>query len=91
MRDLEKDLEICAAATKGLDTAGDGEVFTVYLDEDDGVVARFNREVDAAFFVDAATGWPEAIQRALDAEAKVDRLENELRMLQDSLNRRCMD
>lgn len=38
------------------------------------------------FMTAAPVGWPEAIKRALTAEERVDKLEDELRMLQDTIN-----
>lgn len=102
VRDLEADLAICEAATPGkwklwgMDVmapkvAGVEEVFAV---DDAAVVAktydphRGLRTFNARFIAEARVGWPYAIRRAMEAEAKVDRLQNELQMLQDELNRR---
>jgi hypothetical protein len=47
-------------------------------------------EAIARFIAEARTGWPYAIRRALAAEAEVDRLRNELNILQEQLEqRRC--
>ncbi|PYI57049.1 hypothetical protein [Paenibacillus flagellatus] len=99
-RDLEKDLAICEEATPGkwealLDSVAmvdPGEISSVVwicqmYDEKAGNF--HNYENNARFVAASREGWPYAIRRAMQAEEKVDRLENELRMLQDELNRRC--
>lgn len=99
MRDLEADLEICAKATPGpwrhdaldaLDTP-EGWVCQFYEGADSNTqeIRDFpNFENNIVFVREARTGWPHAIQRALDAEERVDKLEHELRMLQDVINQR---
>jgi len=41
------------------------------------------------FIRQAREGWPYAIQRALAAEAEIDRLRNEIQILQEQLEQRC--
>lgn len=72
-RNLHADLALCDAATDGLDVE-DGEmvVFTHYLESDGNPnVAKFKRHEDAVFYVEARTGWPAAIRRAIEAEDSV--------------------
>jgi hypothetical protein len=48
----------------------------------------------ANFITEAREGWPYAIRRALDAEAEVDKLRNELNILQERFeyySGRCFD
>lgn len=93
-RNLEKDLAICEAATPGpytIEPCGCGHsacnfVFIHKINYSDG---RLLPE-DARFIAEARIGWPYAIRRALAAEAEVDRLRNELNILQEQLEqRRC--
>ncbi|WP_199615515.1 hypothetical protein [Paenibacillus alkalitolerans] len=96
VRDLEKDLEICEAATPGpyvIESCQCGHpacnlVFIQKIRHSDG---RLSPE-DAQFIAEAHTGWPYAIQRAIDAEKEIDRLRNELEILQEQLQQnRCRD
>jgi len=75
MRDLAKDMEICNRATPG---PWNGE-------ENTGVEPVFETgcgcctestlsKEDAEFIAEAREGWPHAIERAIKAEAKLDRL-----------------
>ena len=75
MRDLQKDLEICNRATPG---PWNGE-------ENTGVEPVFETgcgcctestlsKEDAEFIAEAREGWPHAIERAIKAEAEVERL-----------------
>lgn len=75
MRDLRKDLETCNQATPG---PWNGE-------ENTGVEPVFETgcgcctestlsKEDAEFIAEAREGWPEAIERAIKAEAEVERL-----------------
>lgn len=86
MRDLEADLAICEAATPG-----PWELWQMHGPWQElrsgsfPIVACLQRE-DAKFVSAARTGWPEAIRRALASEERVDKLENELRMLHDIIN-----
>jgi hypothetical protein len=71
-RDLRADLAICNAATPG-----------PWIDNGNEIVTESNRFVgiagaltdeDNQFIAEARTGWPHAIERALAAEAEVERL-----------------
>jgi len=96
MRDLQADLAICEAATPSPIrttpcTCGRCKQVFISLTHSDG---RLDPE-DAQFIVEAREGWPHAIRRAKTAEDEVDRLEakldslqDELRMLQDTINQR---
>ena len=89
-RDLEADLAICEAATPGPYRikpceCGCGRVL-LSITLTDG---RFLPE-DARFIAEAREGWPYAIRRALAAEAEVDRLRNELSILQEQLTQKCV-
>lgn len=73
-RDLHADLAICNAATAGplyvVDVPSG-----IYATEIDGdVFAECERLEDARFITEARTGWPHAIERAMAAEAEVERL-----------------
>jgi hypothetical protein len=57
MRDLKADLEIC----------------NTVLPIKPKVPSDFRFMEDALFFVEAREGWPEAIERAIKAEAEVER------------------
>lgn len=95
-RDLDADLAICEAATPGpyrITPCGCGhsscnQVF-ISVTHSDG---RFSPE-DAAFFVSARNGWPETIRELQVAEAKIDRLMDELQIYQEQLqqSRGCGD
>ena len=113
MRDLKRDLEICDAATPGPwhlappKCGPDGQ--GVYAN-DLGCVCEVgdpyprgnnHPQENMEFIAEARTGWPEAIQRALDAEAelqqaadacldwnaKVEKLEAELVAVNATLNK----
>lgn len=98
-RDLDADLAICEAATPGPLVICEKYIVQDRYDKDDYRQAIFKPlhlpmiSADMKFAAAAREGWPVAIRRALEAEAKIDRLENELRMLQDvhNRNRRCWD
>lgn len=98
-RDLEKDLAICKTATPGpwfahIHRDDSAEIATEaggvsswicqtwYKDED----VMPNSSNNAHFIAEAREGWPYAIRRALEAEAEIDRLRNELNILQQQLN-----
>lgn len=85
-RDLQADLAICGATTPGpyevrLCDCGCNQI---YIDKQ----GKLTNE-DVKFFTEARTGWPYAIRRALAAEAEIDRLQNELAILQEQLEQRC--
>lgn len=67
-RDLHADLATCSAVPQ------------VYYDEGGGYNAESLTEAAAQFFEEAPTAWPEAIRRALAAEAEVERLAEEVLM-----------
>ncbi|MCY9532916.1 hypothetical protein M5X04_26770 [Paenibacillus alvei] len=78
-RDLHADLAICDAATPGpWDSADTTDGFYI-LDADDYVLAAtLERAVDATFILESRQGWPEAIRRAIAAEAENERLREAL-------------
>ncbi|QOT13678.1 hypothetical protein JNUCC32_31250 (plasmid) [Paenibacillus sp. JNUCC32] len=91
-RDLAADLAICEAATDGADMCvGDTDVHLSYwqplLSEDEQypIIARFEKTEDALLFVESREGWPEAIRRAMTAEAEVERLRNGVNHLRNSI------
>jgi len=103
-RDLEADLAICEAATPGPwmfceyeHTRRDGTYWHIragsgFFDDcsfQGFELASYMSSSDARFIAEARTGWPYAIRRALEAEAEVDRLRNELNILQEQLEQRC--
>ncbi len=78
MRDLEKDLAICEAATPG---PWDDVADIVHSGNSCG--DEYNcgiecKEADARFITESRTGWPEAIKRAKAAMAEVKRLKEAL-------------
>jgi len=93
-RDLDADLAICNAATsgpwriKGVNII-DGRGYPVLRKEPMGraygggdATLHIERiDANAAFAIEARTGWPIAIERAINAEAEVE----SLRMQRDSL------
>lgn len=85
-RDLEEDLAICEAAQPGPWTTHNGDIkapngYTMYI----GYAADRR---DSAFVAAARTGWPETIRYAMKLEDEVDRLRNELNILQEQLEQR---
>ncbi|WP_338532629.1 hypothetical protein RBB83_17470 [Paenibacillus peoriae] len=70
MRDLNADLAVCEAATRGNWLVADG----VYVLDGESwetggsFVAECEREADAEFTAKAREGWPEAIRRAIATE-----------------------
>lgn len=96
VRDLDHDLEICQAAEPAPwsakpCTCGHCDQLFLSIAHSDG---RLDPN-DAQFVTEARAGWPHAILRAKTAEEqliaaddKIDRLQHELRMLQDVLNQR---
>lgn len=92
VRDLEADLELCNCATPGPWVVMSESIATAKTDRDgwhDGIIRprtpRPRREI-MRFIAEARQGWPYAIQRAQEAEQEVDRLRNELDMLQEQLS-----
>lgn len=82
MRDLDKDLEICdAVARSGCPNCEDGP-------DMHGGCSICGKISEWVFAQEARTGWPYAIRRAMEAEAEVDRLRNELEILQEQLEQR---
>ena len=83
MRDLRKDLEICEKATKkfkledGSEPRYFGFTMIVLTDTYD------NWKEDVKFVEEAREGWPESINRAIAAEAEVERLRKALRTISD--------
>lgn len=89
MRDLNRDLEIIAKATPGK---------WAVLDEDDGRIVALDerlttiiedldvRHEDARFIAEAREGWQHAIERALKAEAEVERLRDFLEEIASYVN-----
>ena len=74
-RDLHADLAICDAASPGEWSTADTTDGYYILDESDWVLAGTVESVeDARFIAESRQGWPEAIRRAIDAEAEVERL-----------------
>lgn len=90
-RDLEADLAICEAATPGPWVVALKDCVVRDYWEVDGsrqvvLSAANDIEADAHFAAEARQGWPYAIQRAQEAEQEVDRLRNELEILQEQLS-----
>ncbi|MDN9010014.1 hypothetical protein [Brevibacillus laterosporus] len=78
-RNLHEDLEICNAATEGpwvKDYHGGYCVEATSIPSWGGgvIVASCGERADARFIAEARDGWPHAIERALSAEAEVERL-----------------
>jgi hypothetical protein len=90
MRDLLKDLELCTKATSGKWISDcspwDDQIISIPDDDPDGYV-RSLFTIDAATSDDielvtqAREGWPRAIERALNAEAEVEKLRAEVERL----------
>jgi len=90
-RDLDADLAICEAATRGPWELADN--FRIRTALFPGQVSQsvvtgqwLAIDNDGRFIAEARQGWPYAIQRAQEAEQEVDRLRNELDMLQEQLS-----
>jgi hypothetical protein len=88
-RGLEVDLAICEAATPGpWKVPLDGVIVRDYWEIDGSrqiICNVMTTAADAHFASQARDGWPYAIRRALEAEAEIDRLRNELNILQEQL------
>ena len=78
-RDLEADLAICEAATPG---PWDADLLYGLFHAAFGQALR----ADCEFAAEARQGWAYAIRRALDAETEVDKLRNELNILQQQVH-----
>jgi hypothetical protein len=87
-RDLEVDLAICEAATPGPWMDHKEHDLWREVRANHSMIADCLTDSDARFIAEARTGWPYAIRRALEAEAEVDRLRNELNILQEQLEQR---
>jgi hypothetical protein len=94
MRDLQKDLELCQKATRGpwiaLPAMCGPDGMEVYQVESMGCICLVgdprprgeNRPTANMHFIAAAReGWPHAIDRALKAEAEVEKLRDEVERL----------
>lgn len=90
MRDLQKDLELCNAATPGPWKVK--ELIGPYTEElsvrtaDDmpiceagGALKYPEDRANARFIAEAREGWPEAIKRAMEAETRAAELKKALR------------
>lgn len=83
-RNLHADLALCDAATPGPWESADTTDGFYILDADDYVLAAtLERASDATFILEAREGWPEAIRRAIAAEAEVERLRKENEYLRE--------
>jgi len=95
-RDLKRDLEMCKAVTPGPFEAvyNDSASFAVVSSESGGIAlcTGSNRAVNANFVSEARTGWPEAIQRAMAAEAEVEKLRAEMHKMRETedIRMRCL-
>lgn len=75
-RDLHADLAICDAATAG-EWKFNGNEVVVTSNPLVGIAGAMGEE-DCEFIAEARQGWPEAIRRAIAAEAEVERLRSAL-------------
>jgi len=73
MRDLEADLERCNAATPGPWVYDKNDV-DIWSQPDPWRVCSVGLYADMVFIAEAREGWPHAIERAIKAEAEVERL-----------------
>lgn len=90
-RDLEADLAICEAATPGpwnwtwdglclsSEGAADSGDYVAWVQH----TAGGPNDADRVLISEARGGWPYAIRRAMEAEAEIDRLRNELQIQQE--------
>ena len=95
VRDLEADLAICEAATPGPWRINDDSRYSNCLvwgsrGSGRGAIAEvrdynLSWRDNVRFIAAAREGWPYAIRRALEAESEIDRLRNELNILQQQL------
>lgn len=102
MRDLKRDMEICNNASPGpIDAAYDDLSLCAVVGNKSGVFAICigpNKKANAEFIAAARTGWPEAIQRALGAEAELavanaalEKLKTENERLQEVIEKSWQD
>ncbi|MBO8164677.1 MAG: hypothetical protein H0Z34_13330 [Brevibacillus sp.] len=74
-RDLEKDLVICQS-------------FVTRVERSTSYKEKISAGI--SFACEARSGWPETIRYAMSLEQEIDRLRNELNILQEQLQqRRC--
>jgi len=94
-RDLKKDLEICSKATRGPWYIGPKEgvpnrlIATTSLFGSAKIYTRgqdASPKNDTEFIAEARTGWPQAIKRAMESEAKVKELERKIYELTTAVN-----
>ena len=88
-RDLEADLSICEAATPGPYEQRDLYV-TAKMGANEVAISICYTPSVARFIAEAREGWPYAIRRALEAEKEIDRLRNEISILQEQLAQKCV-
>ena len=82
LRNLQADLAICEAATPG---PWKVDKSLIEIDGYTLFISYCATPRDLRFAVEAREGWPHAIRRALAAEAEIDRLRNEIQILQEQL------
>jgi len=75
VRDLKKDLGVCKDAARGPWNLNEDLVVS---DANNLVVVECDSTLDAIFISESREGWPEAINRAIAAEAEVKRLNLEV-------------
>jgi hypothetical protein len=90
-RDLKADLKFCNRATQGPWrhewNPNCSEVYAPGVDTP--IILVGHDPYDADFVVQAREGWPHAIERALEAEKRVEELENQVDILSTTLNMYC--
>ncbi|WP_342480464.1 hypothetical protein NST07_25965 [Paenibacillus sp. FSL L8-0340] len=72
-RDLRADLALCSVATAGPWTASGIGSWSADT-KVDGITGDVYEDVDATFIAEARTGWPIAIERAINAEGELRRV-----------------
>lgn len=79
-RDLQADLALCEESTEHVPNATkltyswDGDEYRIYTDSGTELAADIPYAAFAEFVAESRVGWPEAIRRAIAAEAEVERL-----------------
>lgn len=74
-RDLHADLALCEAAVTSEDYyVEDREDEVVIVGDGGREIAEFYTLTDAEFYCESREGWPEAVRRAIAAEAEVEQL-----------------